>query len=209
MSTIQDVILVRHGESVSNVTQRFAYRAWDPPLTERGQRQAQALAAALRTLPISCLATSPLLRTRKTIEPLSQALGMDPVVVDDLMEVNLGRWDGAFMEELSTSEADRDLYAAWRKDPEAFPPPGGESVMAVGRRILRGLDRLLDDHSGTLVVAATHGDCLKGAALAALGAPGDCARQMKSPNAGIVCLERDANRQWRINLAPALAGWDV
>ncbi len=209
MSKIQDVILVRHGESVSNVTQRFAYRTWDPPLTERGQRQAQALATALRTLPISCLATSPLLRTRKTIEPLSQALGIDPLVVDDLMEVNLGRWDGALMEEISVSETDKDLYAAWRKDPEAFPPPGGESVLAVGRRILRGLDRLLDDHSGTLVVAATHGDCLKGAALAALGAPGECARRMKSPNVGMVFLARDADRRWRLNLAPALTAGDV
>jgi broad specificity phosphatase PhoE len=118
--------------------------------------------------------------------------------MDDLTEVDLGRWDGAYLDDLRLSE--RDAFSAWSRDPETFPPPGGESILAVGRRVLAGLDRFLDGQAPGLTVAATHGDCLKGAVLVVLGAAGAAARRIQSPNAAMLTLRRSERGHWSLAL---------
>jgi len=196
--TIQDVILVRHGESMANVSGRFAYQVWDPPLSPKGQAQAEHLAEFLAPWPITSLVSSPLRRARDSIAPLARRLDVEPALLPALIEVNLGRWDGAVLEDLRLS--DRTRFLAWSRDPESFPPPEGESILTVGQRVLSGLDDFLADRSQGLTVAATHADCLKGAALVVLDAPGRAARRMLSPNIALLHLRRNLRGHWSLVL---------
>jgi broad specificity phosphatase PhoE len=75
---LRTVYLVRHGQSASNaggVTMAHA----DIPLTELGQRQAQALAPLLPPQPARVWC-SKFIRTQATAEPYCQRTGMAPVV---------------------------------------------------------------------------------------------------------------------------------
>src|SRR5258705_1596824 len=89
----------RHGETVANVEHRFQGRN-DTPLTELGRRQARMLAdilagcVALRAHPR--FVSSPLPRTRTTMEIILDALGLPREYETDprLMEIDLGDWSG-------------------------------------------------------------------------------------------------------------------
>ena len=56
------------------------------PLSELGQRQAAALAAALAVEPVDALYSSPALRCRQSLAPLAERLGMKVLVLDGLRE---------------------------------------------------------------------------------------------------------------------------
>lgn len=198
MPTAHEVILVRHGESLANISGRFAYQIWDPPLSPKGNAQAQALSRWLARLPITYLATSPLKRAKDTIKPLADEMGLEPYILPQLVEVNLGQWDGAVLDQLRLSDADR--FRDWMQDPETSPPPGGESILTVGRRVLSGLDQFLADRPSGLTVATTHADCLKGTLLVVLDAPGHAARRVLSPNTAMLHLTRSQSGRWSLLL---------
>ncbi|MCY0878311.1 MAG: histidine phosphatase family protein [Firmicutes bacterium] len=201
MAAIDDVLLVRHGESEANRAGRFAYHAWDPHLTELGRAQARQLVAQLQHAPIKHLATSPLARARETIQPLAESRRLVPAVLADLAEVNLGSWDGARLIDLERS--DSAAFRAWRQDPESNPPPGGESILAVGRRVLNALERYLETVEPGLTVAATHADCIKGALLIVTRTSGPSARTLFVPNMGQLLLRYHRNlHRWVLVLGP-------
>lgn len=195
MAQAYDVLLVRHGESESNATGRFACHTWDPLLTEKGRRQAVKLAAQLKMAPIKHLVSSPLMRARQTIQPLSETTGLSPLVLEDLSEVNLGQWDGLSVADLEQSHD--STFKAWRRDPEINPPPDGESILTVGRRVLACLEEFVTTHESGLTVATTHSDCIKGAILLITHSSGPTARTIFIPNAGQLLMRYIPTRkQW-------------
>jgi broad specificity phosphatase PhoE len=80
------LFLIRHGETEWNVEGRYQGQA-DPPLNERGIRQAYELGEKLAQVNLDLLYTSPLLRSEQTAEIISQKLAI-PIYKDErLMEV--------------------------------------------------------------------------------------------------------------------------
>jgi probable phosphoglycerate mutase len=155
-----EVILVRHGSSVPfepGAPSHMLGGQNDPPLSERGQAQAQAVAERLGGEPIAALLISPLRRTAQTGAPLAAVLGLEPEVVPELREVHLGLWepDGGF----SISRPDGDALRQRVLDEEEWGLiPGAEDVRTLGERARRGLEvvalRIGPDAVG---VAIAHG----------------------------------------------------
>ncbi len=97
-----ELYIIRHGQSTNNVTmvEDEYEREVDPPLTELGRKQAQALAAHLASsvndksrngssrqgFGLTRLYVSPMLRTLQTCQPISQATGVRPEVWVDTHE---------------------------------------------------------------------------------------------------------------------------
>jgi broad specificity phosphatase PhoE len=116
------IVLVRHGQTAANASGLLLGRA-DPPLTELGHRQAEAVARVV-TSPAAVI-SSPLLRARQT----AAAFGL-PVTVDERWaELDYGEYDGRPFDAVPAEEWDR-----WRHDAH-FAPPGGESLADLGRRV--------------------------------------------------------------------------
>jgi broad specificity phosphatase PhoE len=69
------LVLARHGQSVSNAVRRFQ-GVQDVPLSELGQRQAEALGAALARRRIAAIYASPLQRAHRTAEIVAAATGV-------------------------------------------------------------------------------------------------------------------------------------
>ena len=120
----------------------------DLPLSAKGLEQAAALARRFENIPLEAVYTSPLARAMQT----AQAIAGDshPLhVLDDLIELDGGAWDGLTYDQL------RKLY------PDSFGPhaqggctPGGESDEDGLERIRRALDHVAaKTHSCAAIVA--------------------------------------------------------
>jgi 2,3-bisphosphoglycerate-dependent phosphoglycerate mutase len=90
--------LIRHGQSTNNATNEVD-RVADPPLSDLGKQQAEAVATYLQSgmkevqgsvtyhhFGITKLYCSPMLRTLQTCQPISQALGLKPEVWIEIHE---------------------------------------------------------------------------------------------------------------------------
>jgi probable phosphomutase (TIGR03848 family) len=156
------VILLRHGRSTSNTAGVLAGRSEGVDLDDKGREQAVGLIDRIGDLPIRAVITSPLLRCRRTVGPLAEALCLEPLVEDRLAEVDYGEWTGRKIGEL----ANEPLWRVVQAHPSAAVFPGGEGLAQVQARAVYAVRehdrRLSDEHGGdALWVACTHGDVIK------------------------------------------------
>jgi probable phosphomutase (TIGR03848 family) len=156
------VILLRHGRSTSNTAGVLAGRSEGVDLDDKGREQAVGLIDRIGDLPIRAVITSPLLRCRRTVGPLAEALCLEPLVEDRLAEVDYGEWTGRKIGEL----ASEPLWRVVQAHPSAAVFPGGEGLAQVQARAVYAVRehdrRLSDEHGGdALWVACTHGDVIK------------------------------------------------
>jgi probable phosphomutase (TIGR03848 family) len=164
------VVLLRHGRSTSNTAHVLAGRAEGVDLDDKGRQQAADLVDRLRELPIRAVVSSPMLRCLRTIEPLADALGVEPIVDERFAEVDYGEWTGRKIADL----VKEPLWGVVQAHPSAAVFPGGEGLAEVQRRAVAAVRdhdaRLASEHSGdALWLACTHGDVIKAVVADALG----------------------------------------
>jgi broad specificity phosphatase PhoE len=145
---LPQVYLVRHGETAWSLSGQATGRT-DIPLTERGERDAQALTARLKGLSFVNVLTSPLQRAQRTAELAGFGELAD---VDD----NLAEWDYGAYEGRRTADI-RAERPGWRLLEDGCP--NGEMLAAVSLRADRVIDRIRAVSSDALVFA--HRDILR------------------------------------------------
>jgi len=133
------VFLARHGETEWNVERRRQGRL-DSPLTDAGIEQAHRHASVLRGRGIDGIFVSPLVRAVATARVISDRLGLPIEVVDELTELDHGRFSGLVEGQIDAQfPGQRQLRAA---DKYGWRFPGGESYADVDIRAARALDRV-------------------------------------------------------------------
>jgi broad specificity phosphatase PhoE len=165
------LLLVRHGESAGNVARDLAEARGDPvidiaardmdvALSERGERQAEALGRWLRGLgrkrPTAVL-SSPYVRAERTAAIALAAARLDiPVVLDERLRERefgvLDRLTGVGITERHPDQAE----ARARVGKFYYRPPGGESWCDVGLRVRSALDSITREHGGERVLIVAH-----------------------------------------------------
>lgn len=124
------VVLVRQGETALNAAGRLRGR-FDPPLAGAGFQQVRDLARFLAIRRPSRIVSGPLLRTVQTAELIARAVGLQPVIDDDLIDRDYGQWAG---------ELETDVLEQWGSLDAA---PGVEPADSVRARATRALQRQL------------------------------------------------------------------
>ncbi|MFE3097877.1 bifunctional RNase H/acid phosphatase [Streptomyces sp. NPDC059248] len=164
-------VLLRHGETALTPEKRFSGSGGgDPELSPAGERQAEAVAAALAARgTVQEIVSSPLKRCLQTAEAVAARLGLDVRVEDGLRETDFGAWEGLTFAEVQQRYPD-DL-SAWLASAKAAPTGGGESFTTVSRRVSATRDRLIARSPGRTVLAVTHVTPIKTLVRLALGAP--------------------------------------
>lgn len=154
------LILIRHGETPSNVAGALDTARPGAPLTPLGHRQASALAAVLTTEPIAAVHASPLVRTQLTAAPLAGARTLAVQVTEGLEEIAAGSL------EMHTAAASIDTYAdtvaAWMAgELDTRMPGAGDGHEFVGR-YEAAVRTLTDGHAeDATVVAISHGAAIR------------------------------------------------
>ncbi len=159
--------LVRHGATANNWARppRLQGRRTDPELSEEGHQQARQTGLALADLPIGAVYSSPLLRARQTARAIAEPHGLPVEVVQDLIEVDVGLWEGRSWNEIE--KTDPEAYRLFTLDAGVHPYLGGENLGTVQARVIPALKELMADNLGRLIVAVGH-NCVNRAYLAHL-----------------------------------------
>ena len=144
------LLLIRHGQTGDNAAGLILGHR-DPPLSDTGRAQAERLAEELRDLPIAAVWTSPLRRARETARIVASPHGLDPIVCDELIESDRGRWEGVAIAQLAQDEP--ELHAAFLRGDPDFVFPGGESLRGQRERTRTALTRVCAGPLPAAVVA--------------------------------------------------------
>ncbi len=140
----EQIVLVRHGETEWSRLHQHTGRT-DIGLTERGERDAVAVADELQQWSFSHALSSPLLRARET----ARLAGFgEPELIDDLMEWDYGDDEGRTTVDI---RKDRPGFSKW-----LATPPGGESVADVAVRVDRFIDQIVAREGHAVVFAHGH-----------------------------------------------------
>jgi broad specificity phosphatase PhoE len=188
---IEQLILVRHGETVHNV-QGIAQGWNDSGFSDRGTRQVRALAVRLRGFEPTALYTSTLNRAVATADAISRETGLSPIGLDDLREMNCGRWEG--MSFMKVREDDAELYRRWTTDPEASCP-GGESHAGLRRRMEKAIAAIDEaDGANARPVVVSHATAIRVITTALLELSVESSRAFAQDNAAINVFTRRGGR---------------
>src|SRR5512141_2237519 len=136
------LLLIRHGENDFVKTGKLPGQVAGIHLNARGQKQAQALGEALKDVPIKAVYSSPLERAMETARPIAESHKLDINQEPDLMDTDIGRWQGKSLKVLRLTK----LWKIVQSAPSRFRFPDGESFVDAQTRYIDALERITQKH---------------------------------------------------------------
>ncbi|WP_186577189.1 histidine phosphatase family protein [Aquibacillus kalidii] len=139
------IYMVRHGDSPKEGNERTR------GLTEKGKKDAERVSNLLKTEGIHLVFSSPYTRSILTVQQLTDEIGRDVIVEEDLKERVFSNQDKRI--------SDKELIPLINKsylDP-SFSIYGGESNNDCQNRAVKVLNGILDAYKGKKIVIGTHG----------------------------------------------------
>lgn len=142
-------ILMRHGESVSNLKQVTSSHGTQHPLTLRGRKQVAFAVRALKKKNIDLMYASPVRRTKETADMIARGLGVKVVLDKRLAEIQVGVLDNRPIKE---------YHAFFASKLEKFTkrPPEGEHLGDVRARVLDWMEEMEREHKGKTILVVSH-----------------------------------------------------
>lgn len=147
------IIIVRHGQSESNLSKTFGGQS-DSPLTPLGRSQALLAADYLKDTHFDAVYSSTLSRAYDTAVAIIKNKPLTITLDAGLCETCLGDWEGVSIDSV------RDEYQRWRNEYN-YAPPNGESTYEVRERFGKSLDKIASENDGKTVLIASHGGCIR------------------------------------------------
>lgn len=149
------LLLVRHSESVGNREMRLQGQT-EFPLTERGRRQSEQLAASLAQQSLAAVYSSPTRRALETAKAIAGRFGVEVEAEPALEEYDFGDLSGLTWPEIK--ERRPQLIEQLLGDSAEYPDyPGEEGREAFRERVSGALWRLAERHAeDEVVVVVTH-----------------------------------------------------
>lgn len=141
--------LVRHAE-VHNPSNTWYGRLEGFQLSERGFRQAEALADYFEHRHLGAIYSSPLTRAMQTATSIAERLGIEIVLEPDIIESET---------HLQGRPGDPRLFrnpANFRYFMNPFRPSWGESYKSISERMLSAIRLMQEKHPGEEVAAISH-----------------------------------------------------
>lgn len=148
------IYLLRHGEIAEQANRRYIGHI-DCALSKRGRDQADFWKKWLKGEEIASIFCSDLIRSSDTAEIISKGRQVEIRTDPDLREINLGDWDGQFMQEIRT-----EYPAEWAERGEhidTFRPPNGESFADLYQRVVPVFEDIAENASGSVVIVGHAG----------------------------------------------------
>ena len=162
--TMSNLILIRHGQSVWNASNRFT--GWtDVDLSEKGVLEAEQAGRDLSTLRIDVVHTSDLIRAQRTAEIIMQLNESSEGAVTKydwrLNERNYGSLQGLNKAETAEKHGAHQVHI-WRRSFDVAPPDGESLKMTAERTIPYYKEEIIPDLiDGRNVLVSAHGNSLR------------------------------------------------
>jgi broad specificity phosphatase PhoE len=147
------VLLLRHAETADPLI--FHGAESDVGLSERGRRQAEAVAPLLAAESPGVLVSSAMRRARETAGPIARACGLPVRVEPELHERRVSALSGTPTQ--MREGVWPDTLRRWMAGDTGFAPTGAESFDDIRRRVLPVWRRVTDEWAGRTLVVVAHG----------------------------------------------------
>jgi broad specificity phosphatase PhoE len=171
--SVTELVLVRHGQQdYPKDMARAATSDWvDPPLSELGVRQAEAVGHSMVGDPIAAVYASPLERAHETGRQIARHHDLVVTLLAELREVELFRDlpDGTQLTDAVDPILLRGARERWVRDRRWDVYPYSETGEEFRHRVLMAVEGILATHPGERVVIACHGGVINAVTAAILG----------------------------------------
>ena len=177
------LILVRHGETDWNAEGRIQGML-DVPLNALGLQQAQLVAQEIaRIVDVADLASSDLVRTRETTNPIAEATAIEPRFDARIRERNFGVWQGKTYEEWRVLDAVG--IARYNAGDPDYGPEGGETASQFLKRCVDAVTDLVLASDEKTLILVTHGGVVSSMVRHSQGLNPQSPRTWAVPNASM------------------------
>ncbi|WP_063847511.1 histidine phosphatase family protein [Bacillus sp. FJAT-28004] len=153
------LFLTRHGETEWNVEGKLQGHM-DSPLTLLGKQQARWLRSSLMDIHFDAIYSSTSKRAFHTAEIIRDKQEFDIIACDNLMEINLGTWEG--QKRIDIENTCLDEHNTFWNTPHLYEPKNdGESFTKLQDRIIAAIKEIVSKHKGSSILIVTHAIALK------------------------------------------------
>ncbi|SKA82826.1 probable phosphoglycerate mutase [Agreia bicolorata] len=188
-------MLIRHGQTPSNIIGALDTAIPGPGLTELGLEQADAVPAGLVAEPIGAIFASTQLRAQLTAAPLAEARGLTVEIRAGLREVDAG--DLEMRNDTDAVRTYMETVIAWADGDVDRRMPGAESGVEVYARY----DEVIAEAAATgfpAVAIVSHGAIIRSwVGARAENVSADFSAEHSLSNTGVVVLEGTPDSSWR------------
>jgi probable phosphoglycerate mutase len=151
------LMVVRHGETVWNLEQRFQGHG-DSPLTEQGRSEVRALGKRLKTYAFDHLISSDLGRAVETATLIAENTGHKIITDPRLRERHYGVLEGLTIKQIQVRHA-KTFSSIIAGHPDEVIP-GGESHRQLYERNIDFVQQFLSQNAGATALLVVHGGVL-------------------------------------------------
>ena len=157
-------MIVRHGQPVGAERGKRYLGLTDEPLSPEGRRQAEKTGERLAGMTGSHevrIVSSPLTRCQETADLIKKHVNCSFIeTMNDLHEIDLGRWDGRYVEEIRREYPEE--YLARGRDMWNYRTPEGETFAEAGARFRLAFDRLTESAAADdVIIIVAHAGVMK------------------------------------------------
>jgi broad specificity phosphatase PhoE len=147
------VYLLRHAETANPLV--FHGAESDIGLSEKGQRQAEAIATYLAAKAPNVVVSSNMLRARATALPIARTCGLTLQIEPDLHERRVGGLSGTPSSDPASGWP--ETARRWAAGETSYTTNGAESFDAIRGRVVAAWQRIVQEHADRTVVIVAHG----------------------------------------------------
>jgi broad specificity phosphatase PhoE len=189
------LLLIRHGQTPSNVRGELGTARPGPGLTPLGEEQARAVVDALAGEQIRAIYVSPLIRTSLTAAPLAQRLSLEPELVEGLEEIEAG--DLEDRSDLESVMVYVKTAFGWAGGTLDARMPGAGDGHEFFARFDGAIAQIAAAHPHDTVAVVSHGAAIRvWAGARSDNLAGDRTVNRHLDNTGVVVMEGSADSGW-------------
>ena len=165
------VVLIRHAHSQANALGVLSGRRPNVHLSKQGKEQSLDLARRLGDFIPHEIRVSPMERCIETITPWinekssSRSQKPQPVIDQELTEVDYGDWSGKKLSVLSRNK----LWSIVQNTPSQMYFPKGEGILQMQSRVMKVIHQNIKHSVDGALVLVSHGDVIKAIVASSLG----------------------------------------
>ncbi|CAN5173435.1 histidine phosphatase family protein [soil metagenome] len=192
------LLLIRHGQTPSNIDGLLDTTIPGPSLTELGQSQAAALPEAIAHERVDAIYVSRMQRTQLTAAPLAAARGLEPQVRDGLHEISAGSLE--MLNDSGSHESYMTTVFSWGFGELDVTMPGGPNGHDFFARFDTAIEQIAADSAEAgheTVVVVSHGAAIRlWASTRAHNLEPEFGSKNPLQNTGLVLLTGDPDSGW-------------
>jgi 2,3-bisphosphoglycerate-dependent phosphoglycerate mutase len=157
---VAKIYIFRHGQTTDNKSHTFSgFR--DPDLTPEGIDEAKKIGEQLKDVAVNKAYTSDQIRSKRTLELVLDGYHKNVAIVTDarIKERSYGDLMGQNKDEIA--KKDPENYALWHRS-YSIPPPNGESIEMVEKRVMSFLNEFVPTwKKDDVIFISGHGNSLR------------------------------------------------